>query len=48
MEAIEDEWLTDEVHLKSALKADADGDGTLTWDEYLAFKSPPLEPKSEL
>ena len=48
MEAIDDEWLTDEVHLKAALKADANSDGTLTWDEYLAFKSPPIQPKQEL
>ena len=42
MDAIEDEWLIDEVHIAAAKKADADKDGLLTIDEYTAFKSPPI------
>ena len=48
IDAIEDDMLTDEVHKDAAMRADADKDGSLTWDEYLAWKSPPLAEKEEL
>lgn len=48
IDAVEDDWLTDEVSKEWAMRADTNKDGSLTWDEYLAFKSPPLEEKEEL
>lgn len=48
IDAVEDDMLLDEVPKQWALKADTDSDGKLTWDEYLAFKSPPLPEKEEL
>lgn len=46
---VDDEMLTDEVPKTWAVEADANKDGSLTWEEWLAFKSPPLqEQKQEL
>ena len=41
MEAIEDEWLIDEVHMKTAQLADQRGnfDGVLERSEWVAFKT---------
>ena len=39
MQAVGDEWLTHEVHIKSAQLADKNGDGVLTRAEFVHMKT---------